>query len=62
MDTLINTLQMNLLSEGLPQAALGVKSPPAKVGDARDSGSIPGLESSPGEGNGDSLRYSIFLN
>ena len=27
------------------------KNPPASVGDAGDLGSIPGLESSPGEGN-----------
>ena len=29
-----------------------VKNPPAKAGDARDLGSIPGLGGSPGEGNG----------
>jgi len=29
-----------------------VKSPPAKEGDAGQVGSIPGLERSPGEGNG----------
>ena len=42
--------------------ALVVKNPPAKVGDARDSGSIPELERSLGEGDGNSLRYSFFLN
>jgi len=30
--------------------ALVVKSPPAAVGDTRDTGSIPGLGKSPGEG------------
>ena len=31
---------------------LVVKNPPAKAGDARDTGSIPGSGRSPGEGNG----------
>ena len=33
--------------------ALMVKNPPANAGDAGDMGLIPGLERSPGEGNGD---------
>ena len=32
-----------------------VKNLPANAGDARDSGSIPGLRRSPGVGNGNSL-------
>ena len=32
-----------------------VKNPPANAGDV---GSIPGLENSPGEGNGSQLQYS----
>ena len=32
-----------------------VKNLPADAGDARDMGSIPGSERSPGEGNGNSL-------
>ena len=32
-----------------------VKNPPASAGDKRDSGSIPGLGRSPGEGNGNPL-------
>ena len=34
-----------------------VKDPPAKAGDARDMGAIPGLGRSPGIGNGDPLQY-----
>ena len=36
-----------------------VKNPPAG---AEDMGSIPGLERSPGEGNGSPLRYSCLGN
>ena len=42
-----------------------VKNPPANAGDARDSrdvGSIPGLERSPGEGNGNPFQYSCLEN
>ena len=39
------------------QVALVVKNPPANAGDIRDSGSIPGLGRSPGEGNGNPLWY-----
>ena len=37
---------------------LGVKIPPANSGNLRDSGSVPGLGRSPGEGNGNPLQYS----
>ena len=33
---------------------------PASVGDIRDTGSIPELERSPGEGNGNPLQYSCL--
>ena len=33
-----------------------VKDPPAKAGDSRDVGSIPGLGRSPGEGNGNPFQ------
>ena len=36
-----------------------VKNPPANVG---DTGSIPGLERSPAEGNGNPLQYSCLGN
>ena len=34
---------------------LVIKNPPANAGDVRDTGSIPGLGRSPGEGNGNPL-------
>ena len=34
-----------------------VKNPPVNVGDARDSGLIPGLGRSPRVGNGNLLQY-----
>ena len=39
-----------------------VKNPPAKAGDARDVGSIPGLGRSPGGGNGNPFQYSCLEN
>ena len=44
------------------QIALVVKNLPAKVGDIRDSGLIPGSGRSPGEGNGNPLQYSYLKN
>ena len=44
------------------QGALVVKNPPANAGDTRDAGSIPGLERSPGGGNGNWLQYSWLGN
>ena len=43
--------------KGFPGGAV-VKNPPAKTGDTRDMGSIPGSERSPGEGNGNTLQCS----
>ena len=37
---------------------LVLKNLPANIGDARDTGLIPGLRRFPGEGNGNSLQYS----
>ena len=37
-----------------------VKNPPANAGDARDTGLIPGLGSSPGGGHGNPLQYSYL--
>ena len=42
------------------QVVLIVKNPPAKAGDARDAGSIPGSGSSPGGGRGSPLQYSCL--
>ena len=39
-----------------------VKNLPANVGDARDAGSIPGLERFPGAGNDNPLQYSFLEN
>ena len=39
-----------------------VKNPPANAGDVGDTGSIPGLERYPGEGNGYPLQYSCLEN
>ena len=39
-----------------------VKNPPANAGDAGDMGSVPGLERSPGRGNGTPLQYSGLEN
>ena len=41
---------------------LVVKNLPAKAGEVRDAGSIPGLGRSPGEGNGNPLQYSCLEN
>ena len=46
---------------GFPGGAV-VKNPPAKTGDARDVGSIPGSGRSPGGGNGNPLQYSCLEN
>ena len=46
---------------GSPGGA-AVKNPPADAGHARDEGSIPGLERSPGGGNGTPLQYSCLGN
>ena len=39
-----------------------VKNLPANAGDVRDTGSIPGLGRSLGEGNGNPLKYSCLEN
>ena len=47
---------------GVCQVMAVVKNPPANAGDLRDSSSILGLERSPGEGSGYSLRSSCWEN
>ena len=39
-----------------------VKNLPVNEGDARDTGSIPGLGRSPGKGNGNPFQYSCLEN
>ena len=41
------------------QVALVVKNPPAKAGDIRDAGSIPGSGRSPGGGHGSPVQYIL---
>ena len=49
------------LAKGFPGGAV-VKNPPAKAGDAKGLGSIPGLGRSPGGRNGNLLQYSCLEN
>ena len=56
------TVSHHLPSLRASQVALVVKNPPAKAGDVRDPGSIPGLGRSPGGGHGNSLQYSCLEN
>ena len=42
------------------QVALVVKNPPAKAGDLREEGSVPGLGRAPGGGHGNPLQYSCL--
>ena len=45
-----------------PKGVLVVKNLPANAGDLRDTGLIPGLRRSPGEGSGNALQYSCLEN
>ena len=54
-------MQLNV-SLRASQVVLVVKNPPAKAGDLRDDGLIPGPGRSPGEGNGYPLWYSCLDN
>ena len=47
---------------GTISVVLVVKNPPANAGDARNVDSIPGLERSSGEGNGNPVQYSCLEN
>ena len=49
------------LTQGFPGSTV-LKNPPANSGDTRDLGLIPGLENSPGEGNGNLFQYSCLEN
>ena len=46
---------------GFPGVTSG-KNPPANAADVRDTGLIPGLGRSPGEGHGNPLQYSCLEN
>jgi len=51
-------LASHLANLGLSQVTLIVRNLPANAGDIRDTGLIPELGRSPGEGNGNPLQYS----
>ena len=53
---------MSTKFEGASQVSLGIKNPPANVGDIRDLGSIPELGRSPGGGHGNPLQCSCLEN
>ena len=44
------------------QLVLMIENPPASAGDARDTGSVPGLGRSYGGGNGNLLQYACLKN
>ena len=54
-------LHINTYYVGFPGGS-EVRNLPINAGDARDPGSIPGLGTSPGEGNGNPLQYSCLGN
>ena len=56
------TFTFTFAFERSSQVALVVKNLPANAGDARDEGSIPGSERSPGVRNGNALQYSSVEN
>ena len=53
---------MNTSTLWASQVALGLKTLPASIRDARDVGLIPGSGRSPGEGNGNLPQYSCLEN
>jgi len=55
-------LQISLSIPWASQEALVVKNPPAKTGDIRDMGLIPGSGRFPGGGHGNPLQYSCLEN
>ena len=57
-----NNIAIKDILKGASQVAPVVKNLPASVQDARDMGSIPGSERSPGVGNGNPLQYSYLEN
>ena len=64
-ETLCFTLEINTklyLNYGASQVVLVVNSLPAKAGDIRDVGLIPGRGRSPGGGHGYPLQYSCLGN
>ena len=56
------TFDNNMGDGRASQTVLVVKNSSANAGDARDAGSIPGLERSSGEGHGNPFQYSCLEN
>ena len=56
------TFGNNYRVQGASQVVLEVRNPPAKAGDMRDVGLIPGSGRFPGEGHGNPLQYSCLEN
>ena len=56
------TIENSELLKNISQVALAVKNSPAKAGDVRHVGLIPGSERSPGRGHGNSLQYYCLEN
>ena len=61
MDPAYRLFGGNTHTAGLPLDSL-VKNPPANAGDIRDTGLIPELGRSPGEGHRNPLQYSCLEN
>ena len=51
-----------MMSDGASQGALVVRNPPARAGDLRDAGSIPGTRGSPAGGHCNPLQSSLMEN
>ena len=61
LSTLLPQITPPYIFHQASQVALMVKNPPANTGNARDTGSIPGLGRSPAGGYGNPLQYSPWL-
>ena len=53
---------MTFTFTSISQVALVAKKPLADAGDVRDTGSVPGLGRSPGEGHGNPFQYFCLEN
>ena len=56
------TIYTGNIYKWVSQVVLVVKNLPANAGDVRDTGSIPGLERSPGGGHDNPFQYSCLEN
>ena len=58
----VDFISMDLIMSGSSLVWLSIKESACSAGDVRDSGLIPELGRSPGEGNGNLLQYSFLEN